>query len=255
MPTPVKRGRGRPPGSKNKKTLAKLEANGPNPVKPVVTTPAANSARQMSPAEDIVWRIVHGGPEAPAIHNQGYPIKMPMMPAADPSPPAKKPKTAGGLYGEIQACVGKLQLLQKQQLVDVVRKLLGDGNLMPDVLEPIIPKPDLKPLFDEGDRLSRAIFKALPNSRYGSSTDHYGFKRCASANAACKRHIVEHAKEFKTAKQWDVLRDYCVGMLPVAEAMVEFDQPNDNKNRTLCIDTLKKFKAEADAKLPKAAAA
>lgn len=246
MPTPVKRGRGRPPGSKNKKTLAKLEANGPNPVKPVVTTPAANSARQVNPAE------------APAIHNQGYPIKMPVMPAADPSPPAKKPKTGGGYLihpVKIQACVGKLQLLQKQQVVDVVRKLLGDGNLMPDVLEPIIPKPDLTPLFDEGDRLSRAIFKALPNSRYGSSTDHYGYKRCASANAACKRHIVEHAKEFKTAKQWDVLRDYCVGMLPVAEAMVEFDQPNDNKNRTLCIDTLKKFKAEADAKLPKAAAA
>ena len=243
MPTPVKRGRGRPPGSKNKKTSANLEANGPNPVKPVVTTPAANSARQVNPA-----------PEAPAIHNQGYHIKMPMMPAADPSPPAKKPKTAGG-HLEIQACVGKLQLLQKQQLVDVVRKLLGDGNLMPEVLEPIIPKPDLKPLFDEGDRLTSAIFKALPNSRYGSSTDHYGYKRCASANAACKRHIVEHAKQFKSAKQWDVLRDYSVGMTPVAEAMVEFDQPNDNKNRTTCIDTLKKFKAEADAKLPRAAAA
>ena len=101
----------------------------------------------------------------------------------------------------------------------------------------------------EGERLQAAIRRALPNSRWGSCTDHYGYKRCASAANACKKYIVDHAKTFKAAKQWQAAREYATRMMPVARGMVDFDRPEDCKARNGAIDTLTALKAEAETKL------
>ena len=101
----------------------------------------------------------------------------------------------------------------------------------------------------EGERLSAQIRKALPRSRYGSSTEHYGYKRCASAANACKKYIVDHAKTFKQAKQWQDAREYAACMLPVAYGMIDFDLPEDCKQRNSTIETLTALRAEADGKL------
>tara|TARA_B110000503_G_scaffold140470_1_gene231435 strand:+ start:250 stop:591 length:342 start_codon:yes stop_codon:yes gene_type:complete len=106
----------------------------------------------------------------------------------------------------------------------------------------------LTPLLAEGTRLSSAIRKALPNTRWGSSTDHYEYKRCSSAVQECKKFILENAKAFKQAKQWECSRDYCVRMAPVAESMVRFDVESDTKVRTMVIEQLKKFREEAEKK-------
>ena len=37
----------------------------------------------------------------------------------------------------------------------------------------------------------KAIARALPNSRWGSCTDNYGYKRCASACNTAKRKFLE----------------------------------------------------------------
>ena len=169
---------------------------------------------------------------------------------ANAPPPAKKPKTTTKTPPDpTESIVGKLGVLTNAQLVAVVRTLLERGAVSAELVESIVPAPDLSPLFAEGEHLSYAIQKALPASRYGSATDHYGYKRCASACAACKRFILDNAKAFKNAKQWGTLKDYCAGMLPVAESMVVFDVENDNKTRKQCIDALVKLQDEATKKL------
>lgn len=128
------------------------------------------------------------------------------------------------------------------------RVLLEQGHVNSTLVESILPAPDLTPLLAEGTRLSSAIRKALPNTRWGSSTDHYGYKRCSSAVQECKKFILENAKAFKQAKQWECSRDYCVRMAPVAKSMVRFDVESDTKVRTTVIEQLKKFREEAEKK-------
>ena len=63
------------------------------------------------------------------------------------------------------------------------------------------------------------------------------------------RYIVDNAKVFKAAKQWQAAREYCIQMLPVARHMVDFDVPNDRKAKDATIDALTALKAEAESKL------
>lgn len=90
--------------------------------------------------------------------------------------------------------------------------------------------------------------KALPNSRFGSSADHYGYKRAASANNACKKYIVDHAGVFKKAKQWPAAHEFAVAMLKIN--MIDFDVPEDNAARNKVKEVLSALKAEAESKVP-----
>ena len=60
----------------------------------------------------------------------------------------------------------------------------------------------------------------LTSPAFEPACGQYGYKRCASANNACKKFITDHAKTFRTAKQWAAARDYAAVMLPVARDMV-----------------------------------
>jgi hypothetical protein len=170
--------------------------------------------------------------------------------------PKRTPVTSKAATAEAKAAaaslkgiVAKLVVLDRQQLSGVLQALLETGAVSPEKIESLLPAPDMSAYVKEGERLSAAIRRALPNSRFGSSTDHYGYKRCASANNACKKYIVDNAKLFKSAKQWQAAREYAVAMLPVARGMVEFQVPGDCKARNSAIDNLTSLKAEAESKL------
>ena len=70
---------------------------------------------------------------------------------------------------------------------------MADGTLQPEQIMQKLPGADLQPLLDECQRLVNAIRRHLPNSRYGSCTDNYGYKRCAAANNAAARAFKTHA--------------------------------------------------------------
>jgi hypothetical protein len=176
--------------------------------------------------------------------------------APSDAPPAKKSKTAAAAEAkaaaaEVKAVTGKLAVLDRAQLQQVVGTLLSSGAVSASAVEAVMPAPDMEPLFKEGQRLANAIRRALPNSRWGSCTDHYGYKRCASANNACKKFICDHAKSFKAAKQWPASRDYAEGMLDIANGMVHFNCPDDNKARDAAIGALTALHEEAVSKCPK----
>ena len=150
---------------------------------------------------------------------------------------------------EAKTVLAKLGVLDRAQVTAILKALVESGKVAPADIDSLMPAPDMGVYVKEGQRLANAISRALPNSRWGSSTDHYGYKRCASANNACKKYIVDHAKVFKTAKQWASALEYANAMLPVARDMVHFDLPDDCKARDAAISTLTALKAEAEGKL------
>ena len=150
---------------------------------------------------------------------------------------------------EAKTVLAKLGVLDRAQVTVILKALVESGKVAPADIDSLMPAPDMGVYVKEGQRLANAISRALPNSRWGSSTDHYGYKRCASANNACKKYIVDHAKVFKTAKQWASALEYANAMLPVARDMVHFDLPDDCKARDAAISTLTALKAEAEGKL------
>ena len=162
---------------------------------------------------------------------------------------ANKPPKAPNAAAEIKGVVAKLSVLDRTQLAGLVKALIESGAVAPSQVDGLLPAPDMGAYVKEGERLCAAIRRALPNSRWGSCTDHFGYKRCASANNACKKYIVDHAKNFKSAKQWQAAREYAIAMLPVARGMVDFDLPDDCKARNATIDALSALKAEAEKHL------
>ena len=168
-----------------------------------------------------------------------------------------KAKAAGAKAASaaLKGVIAKLGVLDRQQLAGVLQALLENGTVPPEKVETLLPSPDMSAYVKEGERLSAAIRRALPNSRYGSCTDHYGYKRCASANNACKKYIVDNAKVFKSAKQWQAALEYAMAMLPVAQGMVDFDLPEDCKARNAAIDQLTSLMTEAESRLGIAAPA
>ena len=172
-------------------------------------------------------------------------------------PAAKKAKAeakvaaaaAKSAAADNKSVIARLGVLDKAQLTAVLKGLVESGKVSAGDIEGVLPAPDMSTYVKEGERLSTAIRRALPNSRWGSCTDHYGYKRCASANNACKKYILDNAKVFKAAKQWPTALEYAAAMLPVARGMVSFDLPDDCKARDAAIATLTALKAEAEGKL------
>ena len=73
----------------------------------------------------------------------------------------------------------KLNTLDKSQLSQLVCTLVANDLVSQDAVESFLPAADLEPLLLDLQKAVNAIRKALPNSRFGSSADHYGFKRAS----------------------------------------------------------------------------
>jgi len=170
-------------------------------------------------------------------------------PLAKKSTAPKKTKAEVEQAKVAKGIAGKLAVLDSTQLSKVIMALFDNGTVSADALELVLPQPDMEPLFSEGRRLVQLIRRALPNSRWGSSTNAFGYKRAASANNAAKKYIVDNAKVFRTSKQWASAISYVEGMLEVAKDMEVFDQPEHYKARTTAIETLVKLRMDAEAKL------
>jgi hypothetical protein len=159
---------------------------------------------------------------------------------------AKRVRASLGVEGKVLA--SSLSVLEKGQLVDLVIGLVADGAVSSDAVSAKMPGADLQPVLDECQRLVNAIRRHLPNSRWGSCTDNYGYKRCAAANNAAARAFKTHAADLKKAAQWGVAAAFADKALPIARGMVEWDSEANNGARNSAIDALTKLKQEADAK-------
>lgn len=118
----------------------------------------------------------------------------------------------------------RLLSLSAAQLTDMLLDLVDIPQL-----QEAVPAPNVDELTTAVAKASRAVRKALPYSRYGSSTDEYGFKRARTANAALKKAVTD------TLRRSDASTDP-PSMLTVVDflvyhlrdELVRFDNPKHN---------------------------
>ena len=146
---------------------------------------------------------------------------------------------------EAKALLPKLEVLDKSQLATLVCTLVDAGHVAPQSVLDAMPSADLEPLLKELEKLVNAISRALPNSRWGSCTDNYGYKRCASACNTAKRKFLESVKQYKSSKQWGAAKEFADRALPIARNMVVFDHDGNNGARSAVLTALTALQAEA----------
>ncbi|KAJ1620443.1 hypothetical protein T492DRAFT_888719, partial [Pavlovales sp. CCMP2436] len=81
---------------------------------------------------------------------------------------------------------------------------------------------------------------------YGSSNDHFGYKRCASAVQAAKKALVDAGNVYKKTKQWPIALEFATKAILIAEDMPGWIQESDNGAKKAAIKFLKELKAEAE---------
>jgi len=150
---------------------------------------------------------------------------------------------------EAKALLPKLEVLDKAQLATLVCTLVDAGHVAPQSVIDAMPSADLEPLLKELEKLVSAISRALPNSRYGSCTDHFGYKRCASACNTAKRKFLEGVKQYKSSKQWGAAKEFADRALPIARQMVVFDHDGNNGARSAVLTALTALQAEAQGNM------
>ena len=182
---------------------------------------------------------------------------------------------------EAKALLPKLEVLDKAQLATLVCTLVDAGHVDSQVVINAMPSADLEPLLkarplppahqrlrhaslvlprthpstprgaapQELEKLVKAISRALPNSRWGSCTDNYGYKRCASACNTAKRKFLEGVKQYKSSKQWGAAKEFADRALPIAHQMVVFDNEANNGARSAVLAALKTLQTEAQGQM------
>ena len=141
----------------------------------------------------------------------------------------------------------RFQALDKPQLLRLLMKIVDSHpELVPELaVDGGCPMPDLGALLDERHKLVKAIYKAVPNSRFGSQRDDYCYARCASAVAAAKTALLKPVTQYKACKQWDVALAYAEGALPIAREMPQWDHENNNSARNGVIEALQELVSAA----------
>ena len=133
--------------------------------------------------------------------------------------------------------------LDKAQLVDIVLKLAARDRA---AVEAVLPSQgDTSAVLADLAYKVKAIRKALPNSRWGSTTDAYGYKRAASANKAAEKAFKDAVATYRKAKHWPTAAAFADRALPIARDMVRFDCPQHNGTRYAVMCALTKLKQDA----------
>lgn len=97
-----------------------------------------------------------------------------------------------------------------------------------------LPEVDITEYTNRLSDSSRAIQRALPNSRYGSSTDKYGYKRCSSAVTAFKTLFNEQFDALSDGPRSSALK-YCLKAISIIKDATYFDDSNHNKYKIQCL--------------------
>ena len=153
---------------------------------------------------------------------------------------AKKPKAKKGTgCASKPVDVGKiLMALSHKQLADSVASFLRQDPELQQRFMAALPVADVSDHVQKLDKASRAISRALPNSRFGSSSDHYGYKRCSSSVTAFKQLWNEQVGTLADGDK-TAFAEYSSRAIEILKDSVSFDQDKDNKYKSLCTNKLK----------------
>jgi len=119
-----------------------------------------------------------------------------------------------------------LNALTAAQLADMLVDALQFGALTEGGLLGSISVPDLRAVGKELGTVNCAITRWMPNSRWGSSTDTYAYRRASSAVAAFKRLLSSHAKAVEASGHWPSVFRFCDLVFKELNITITWDSPS-----------------------------
>jgi len=130
---------------------------------------------------------------------------------------------------EIASLTRRLLALEKPDLVHIITRGVYFGErLSYSSLVKDLPKPSMKGPTTELQRALNAVFRAVPNSRYGSTGDHYCFKRCKSPLDEFARVISTQISNIINQENWEGALEYAVEAGSIVKDMPHWDSCADN---------------------------
>lgn len=101
-----------------------------------------------------------------------------------------------------------------------------------------IPTPDLQPLENKLEELTKNISKAFPYSKYGSDRDGFCFRRVKIHLSAFQKECFRQSKSLIDSHQWKSSIDYIIMAWKFSNKLPDWD---DEKNNTLKENCFKKL--------------
>lgn len=143
----------------------------------------------------------------------------------DEKPPKKKRKP-------VRVNLEKLLFpLKKEQLEEVILQFIKDNPDFENNIRTLLPTFDVAGAIQEAQKLKQKVFQAFPNTRYGSSYDHYSFNHVKSFQSAYITAVRKPITAMSSAKQWDELLDYLLAIIEESAELPDWDCEQDRKQK------------------------
>lgn len=121
-----------------------------------------------------------------------------------------------------------LKPLGKQQLLDLLLRLTQDPEIE-DQIRQNAPEFSVRDVMTKLRKLSAALYKSFPHTRYGSSYDHYTYVRVADQEAAFIKAAKKPLQMLVDSRQWQVALQYFEAVIAEAAELPNWDSPDDCK--------------------------
>mmetsp|Transcript_4583 Transcript_4583/g.16124 ORF Transcript_4583/g.16124 Transcript_4583/m.16124 type:complete len:379 (+) Transcript_4583:345-1481(+) len=147
-----------------------------------------------------------------------------------------------------------LKPLGKQQLLDLLLKLTQDPEIEAQIRVQA-PAFDVREVMVKLRKLSAALYKSFPHTRYGSSYDHYTYARVQPQEAAFIKAAKKPLQMLVDSRQWLVALQFLEAVVAEAAELPNWDCPDDCKAkralfRCFASNLLKIIRGLDDTELP-----
>ena len=127
----------------------------------------------------------------------------------------------------------------KDQLVELLVNLSNEIENLENKIRDSVPKSDMSKQKAEMEKLGKAIYRAFPNSRYGSGRDRFCYNRVKTHITAFKSELGSKMKLYKEGKLFDELFDFIIEVaIPTVDDLPDFDEEIHNKPKLTMIKSI-----------------
>ncbi|KAH7945362.1 hypothetical protein HPB49_010020 [Dermacentor silvarum] len=131
-----------------------------------------------------------------------------------------------------------LTALTKAQLVALLKDTMGRNAAAKQIVQELLPKPDLAHSMQKLEKLLHQIYRAFPQKHWGNSRDAFCFRRVQIPIETFKRKCLQRGQQLCQAEQWSSLLEYAQQAWNFARKMPEWQDSSHNKAKLLCLRTL-----------------
>ncbi|XP_077563520.1 uncharacterized protein LOC144179151 [Haemaphysalis longicornis] len=128
--------------------------------------------------------------------------------------------------------------LTKAQLVALLRDAMSRSQATKQVVQELLPKPDLTHSTQKLEKLLHQVYRAFPQKHWGNSRDAFCFRRVQIPIETFKRKCLERGQQLCQAEQWCSLLEYAQLAWSFVRKLPDWEDSSHNRAKALCFRSL-----------------